>query len=64
MTVRPLDLNTVLDHALADATREKQPITKIQRANIRYWDFYLHDLQVRIERQQAIKAAALVESAL
>jgi hypothetical protein len=47
-----------LDAAIADPQRIMVPITKDQRQNLRYWDFYLHDLQVRIDRQAAKKAAA------
>lgn len=51
----------ILTRALADETREKQVLTKVQQDNIRYWDYYLHDLDQRIERQAAKKVAALVE---
>jgi hypothetical protein len=59
MTTRPLDPNIVLDRALADPLREHDiPRTPEQRANLRYWDFFIHDLWVRMERQKAIKEAA------
>ena len=55
MTTRPLDLNVVLDRALADPLRIAMPLNKEQKYRLRYWDYFLHDLTERIRRQAAKK---------
>lgn len=51
----------ILDHALADPLREKQVLTKDQKHNLKTWDFYLHEIDMAIRRQEARKEQAIVQ---
>lgn len=52
-----LTMNPEIDIALA-AKSEVTPLTKEQRSRIRYWDFFIIDLIMRISRQVAMKRRA------